>query len=48
MSSKEKTGYITTFLQFEEGNLLSKTRNGKESGDKSDDDSNIPPIISVA
>ena len=38
-SSKEKTGDIITFAQFEEGNLLSETRNDTESGDKSDSES---------
>ena len=37
-SSKEKTGDIITFTQFEEGGLVSKTRNIAEIGDKSDDD----------
>ena len=35
-SSKEQTGDVITFAQFEEGNLLSETRNDIESGDKSD------------
>ena len=35
-SSKEKTGDVITFAQFEEGNLLSETRDDTESGDKSD------------
>ena len=35
-SSKEKTGDVITFTQFEEGNLLTETRNDTESGDKSD------------
>ena len=35
-SSKEQTGDIITFAQFEEGNLLSETRNNTENGDKSD------------
>ena len=34
-----KTGGIITFAQFEEGNLLSETRNDAESSDESDDDS---------
>ena len=37
-SSKEKTGDIITFTHFEEGNLLSETRNNAESGDKYNDD----------
>ena len=35
-SSKEQTGNVITFAQFEEGNLLSETRNDTESGEKSD------------
>ena len=38
-SSKEKTGDVITFAQFEEGNLLSETCNDKESGDESDSES---------
>ena len=38
-SSREQTGNIATFTQFEEDNLLSETRNDAEIGDKSDDDS---------
>ena len=34
-SSKEQTGDVITFAQFEEGNLLTETCNGTESGDKS-------------
>ena len=34
------------FKQFEEGNVLSETRDDAESGDKSDDDSVMPPLIS--
>ena len=40
-SSREQTGDIITFTQFEEGNILTKTRNGAESGDKSDNESII-------
>ena len=36
-SSREQTGDIITFTQFEEGNLSSETRNDAESGAKSDD-----------
>ena len=46
MSSRKKTDNIITFAQFEEGNILTKTRNDAESGDKSDDDSIIPSLIS--
>ena len=35
-SSKEQTGDVITFAQFEEGNLLSETRNDTECGDESD------------
>ena len=44
--SKEKTGYITTFTHFEEGDLLSETRDDAESGNKSDDNSIMPPLLS--
>ena len=38
-SSKEQTGDVITFTQFEEGNLLSETINDTESGDESDSES---------
>ena len=38
-SSKEKTGDAITFAQFEEGDLISETRNDTESGDKSESES---------
>ena len=38
-SSREQTGNIITFAQFEEKNILTKTRNDAESGDKSDNKS---------
>ena len=38
-SSREQTGDIITFAQFEEGNIWTKTRNDSESGDKSDNES---------
>ena len=48
-SSKEKTGDIITFTQFEEGDLLSKTREYAESneniGEKSNDDSIMSPLL---
>ena len=44
-SSREQTGNIITFAQFEEGNLLSFTSNDVESGDKSDDNSIMPPLL---
>ena len=34
------------FTQFEEGNLLSQTRDDAENGDESDDNSVLPPLIS--
>ena len=45
-STKEQTGDIITFTQFEEGNLLSETREYVESGDESVDNSIIKPLIS--
>ena len=33
-SSKEQTGDVITFAQFEEGNLLTETRNDTESSDE--------------
>ena len=38
-SSKEQTGDIIMFAQFEEGNILTKTRNDAEIGDESDNES---------
>ena len=38
-SSKEQTGDVITFAQFEEGNLISETRNDTESGDESNSES---------
>ena len=38
-SSKKKTGDVITFTQFEEGKILTETRNDAESGDKSDSES---------
>ena len=38
-SSKEKTGDVITFEQFEEGNILTETRNDAESSDGSDNES---------
>ena len=35
-SQKEQTGDVITFAQFEEGNILTETRNNAESGDESD------------
>ena len=45
-SLKEKTVNIITFTQFEEGNSPSETRNNLKSGDESDDDSIMPPLLS--
>ena len=49
-SSREQTGNIVPFAQFEEGNslsetqnLLSKTHENIESVNKSDDNSTMPP-----
>ena len=38
-TSREQTDNIITFAQFEEGNILTKTHNDAESGDKSDNES---------
>ena len=38
-SSKEQTGYVITFAQFDEGNIWTDTRNDAESGDESDNKS---------
>ena len=38
-SSREKTGDVITFAQFEEGDILTDTRNDAESGDESDSES---------
>ena len=38
-SSKEETDNVITFAQFEEGNILTETRNNSESGDESDNTS---------
>ena len=40
-SSREQTGDIITFTQFEEGNILAKTCNNAESSDKCDNKSII-------
>ena len=44
-SSREQTGDIITFTQFDEGDLLSETRDNTESGNKYDDNSTLPPLI---
>ena len=43
-SSREQTGNIITFTQFEEGNILTKNCNDAESGDESNGDSIIAPL----
>ena len=43
--SREQTGDIITFTQFEEGNSPSETLNDAESGDKSEDDSIMLPLL---
>ena len=45
-SSRKKTGDIITFTHFEEGDLLSETSDDMESGNTSDYDSTLPPLIS--
>ena len=37
-SSREQTGDVITFAQFEEGNILTETLNNAKSGDKSDNE----------
>ena len=51
--SRGETGDIITFAQFEEENVLSETHNllaetrdDTESGNKYDDNSTMPPLIS--
>ena len=38
-SLREQTGNVITLTQFEEGNILTETRNNTESGDESDSES---------
>ena len=52
-SSRRETSNIITFAQFEEGSLLSETYNllsetcdNTKSGNESDDNSSLPPLIS--
>ena len=45
-SSREQTGNIITFTQFEEGNLLSETINNAESGNESNENSIVPLLLS--
>ena len=44
-SSRENTGNIITFAQFEEGNLFFGARDDTESGIKYDDDNTMSPLI---
>ena len=37
-SSREQTGDVITFAHFEEGNILTETRNDAESGDESNNE----------
>ena len=43
--SREKTGNITTFAQFEEEVILTKTCNNAEIVDGSDYNSIMPPLL---
>ena len=45
-SSREQTGNIITFTQFEEANILTKTRNNEESGDEYDENSIMKTLLS--
>ena len=45
-SLREQTGNIIMFTQIEEGNSLSETRNDAESGDESNDNIIMPPLLS--
>ena len=45
-SSREQTGNVITFTQFEEGNILTKNHNNSESGDESNDYSIMPQLLS--
>ena len=44
-SSSEQIGDIITFEQFDERNSLSETCDDTEIGTKSDDSSNLEPLI---
>ena len=46
ISSREKTGNIITFAQFEEGGILTKNRKYAEIGEESDDKYIMPPLLS--
>ena len=43
---RKQTVDIIRFAQFEEGNILTKTRNNSEKCDKSNDDSIMQPLLS--
>ena len=45
-SLREQTGNIIIFTQIEEGNSPSETRNDTESGDESNDNIIMPPLLS--
>ena len=45
-SSREQTGDIIMFAQFEEGDIWTRTCNDAESSDESDEDLIIPPLLS--
>ena len=44
-SSKEQTVDVIMFTQFEEGNLLTETRNDTESGDECGDESDSESVM---
>ena len=46
ISLREQTGNIIKFAQFEQRNLLSKTHDDWACGNKTNDNSIMPPIIS--
>ena len=45
-SARRKNDDIITFKQFEEGSLLSETRTNTESGNESDEDQTLAPLMS--
>ena len=45
-SSREQTGDVITFKDFEEMNLLSETRNDTENSNESENVSIMPPLLS--
>ena len=45
-SSREQTSNITTLAQFEDENIWIKNRNDAEIGEKSDDESTMPTLLS--